>query len=384
MGKVAESFGKNRRKCFFRASDAMSDSSSRIGFLDVARGMGIVFVLLGHNLWSQSKGSAIIFNFHMPLFYFLSGIFFSAEKTKQAKDILYKVISIMLPVPLLAAIASLVFVADPSQLGQFSMRTFDTFIIHGEPWYDKPLWFFTSLAGVVLVFSLISRWFLERKRRLVVYRVAFLFVFLFLSIIMAKAPASFRKVWSPAMLATLPIGIFYYGLGYFTKGWIEKLKNIHADGGGGAFTLCLIAVANILITILMLTCDVATKPDVRTARLGSWLFFPRSLCGITAVILLARAIPAKVGIPLAFIGRYSIVFFALEFVTFPYLAKILCSIVPGYSHLKIAEDTQVWQSCLAVLGQIAVLAAISPIMAKMLLKWRSVADGTIEKWFVCK
>ena len=357
------------------------DNGSRIGFLDVARGMGIVFVLLGHNLWSQSKGSAIIFNFHMPLFYFLSGIFFSAEKTKQAKDILYKVISIMLPVPLLAAIACLVFVADPSQLGQFSARTFYTFIIHGEPWYDKPLWFFTSLAGVVLVFSFISRRFLERKRSLAVYRVAFLIVFSLISLLMADAPASFRKVWSPAMIATLPIGIFYYGLGYFAKGWIEKLKNMQADG---AVTLCLIAVAIILITILMLTCDVATKPDVRTARLGSWLFFPRSLCGITAVILLARAIPAKGGTPLAFIGRYSIFFFALEFVTFPYLAKALGALVPGYDHLKIAEDTQVWQSCLAVLGQIAVLAAISPIMAKILLKWKSVMNGTIEKWFVCK
>ena len=41
---------------------------SRIGFLDVARGIGIVCVLLGHNLWSQSRASAIIFSFHVVLY----------------------------------------------------------------------------------------------------------------------------------------------------------------------------------------------------------------------------------------------------------------------------------------------------------------------------
>ena len=357
------------------------DSYNRIGFLDVARGMGIFFVLLGHNLWSQSRGSAIIFNFHMPLFYFLSGLFFSAEKTKSPKAILYKVTSIMAPVPFFVAIACLVFVADPSLLAHFSRRTFYTFIIHGEPWYDKPLWFFTSLAGVVLVFSFISRRFFSRKKLLIVCRVAFLVAFFLTSLLMAETPASFRKVWSPAMIATLPIGIFYYGLGYFTKGWIEKLKNIHLDA---TFTFSLIAIAIIFITILVLTCDVATKPDVRTARLGSWLFFPRSLCGITAVVLLARAIPTKVGIPLAFIGRNSVIFFALEFVTFPYLAKALSVLVPGYSHLRIAENTPGWQSCLVILGQIAVLAALSPIISKMLGKWKLIMIGMIRPGKSCK
>ncbi len=56
-------------------------SSKRIGYLDIAKGVGILLVVLGHN---DLKAYAplvfkIIYSFHMPLFFFISGMFFKPE-----------------------------------------------------------------------------------------------------------------------------------------------------------------------------------------------------------------------------------------------------------------------------------------------------------------
>ena len=51
--------------------------SKRIGYLDIARGIGILLVVLGHNDFEVISVFArqIIYSFHIPLFFFLSGYF---------------------------------------------------------------------------------------------------------------------------------------------------------------------------------------------------------------------------------------------------------------------------------------------------------------------
>lgn len=51
--------------------------SKRIEFIDVARGVGILLVVLGHNDFGYISPFAhqVIYSFHMPLFFFLSGYF---------------------------------------------------------------------------------------------------------------------------------------------------------------------------------------------------------------------------------------------------------------------------------------------------------------------
>ena len=54
--------------------------SKRIEYIDIARGVGILLVVLGHNDLSLSSPFLyqFIYSFHMALFFFLSGFFFSA------------------------------------------------------------------------------------------------------------------------------------------------------------------------------------------------------------------------------------------------------------------------------------------------------------------
>ena len=336
----------------------VSRPNNRIEFLDVARGFGIFFVLLGHNRWARSRGSAVIFNFHMPLFFFLSGLFFSPEKARTWNGIRRKVLSLLVPIPFFALLGCSVFLAQPELAEECSKRTLYGLFVHGEPWYDKPLWFFTSLAGVVLAFSFASRLLSGRRRT---FRIgAFFAICLALSFASAATPPAFRKLWSPIMLPTIPLGLFWYGLGHFSRPAIDRLERTRSNAP------TLLAAAAVLGLVLLVCSDVATKPDLRTARIGSWLLFPRSLLGISCVLLAARAVPRRIGKAVAHVGRNSIVFFALEFVTFPFVAKALGFLVPGYRHFRVAERTDLWQSLVAVAAQLAVLAALSPLVTKLL------------------
>ena len=55
--------------------------SKRIEYIDIARGIGILLVVLGHNDFGYISpfGYKLIYSFHMPLFFFLSGYFLNVS-----------------------------------------------------------------------------------------------------------------------------------------------------------------------------------------------------------------------------------------------------------------------------------------------------------------
>jgi fucose 4-O-acetylase-like acetyltransferase len=57
--------------------------TTRIGYIDVAKGIGITLVVMGHNDFSLISPFAhkLIYSFHMPMFFFMSGMFFKPDGT---------------------------------------------------------------------------------------------------------------------------------------------------------------------------------------------------------------------------------------------------------------------------------------------------------------
>lgn len=53
------------------------NTSDRIAWIDLARGMGIIFVMLGH-CYLDGRFTFYFYSFHMALFFFLSGVTFSS------------------------------------------------------------------------------------------------------------------------------------------------------------------------------------------------------------------------------------------------------------------------------------------------------------------
>lgn len=59
----------------------MQKKSCRVGYFDIAKGIGIIAVIMGHTIW-DSPLKQCIFSFHMPLFFLISGYFFKKKETK--------------------------------------------------------------------------------------------------------------------------------------------------------------------------------------------------------------------------------------------------------------------------------------------------------------
>lgn len=63
----------------------MQIMKNRISYIDIAKGIGIFLVIWGHIILSGPAYN-IIYAFHMPLFFFLSGFVFSKNKYHNIKE----------------------------------------------------------------------------------------------------------------------------------------------------------------------------------------------------------------------------------------------------------------------------------------------------------
>ena len=75
-------------------------SQKRISYIDTAKGIGILLVVIGHSGYPSTNLVTWISSFHMPLFFLLSGILFAhtGAATKKTKTFLKrKLCSILIP-----------------------------------------------------------------------------------------------------------------------------------------------------------------------------------------------------------------------------------------------------------------------------------------------
>ena len=87
-------------------SSQTTDNNKRLDYLDVAKGIGILLVILGHcQLGRIGRAHSLIYSFHMPLFFFLSGFVY---KDYEIKIFLKKKIrGLLLPVIVFSCIYTL-------------------------------------------------------------------------------------------------------------------------------------------------------------------------------------------------------------------------------------------------------------------------------------
>jgi len=150
---------------------------SRNYLIDSVKGVGIVFVVLGHNwivLHEKGELFRMIFSFHMPLFFFVAGVFINSSESYfvffcKKIDSLVK--------PYFSAV-SLTFLAQVMASGSYNVVWVDSviniFYGTGMAIPNVPLWFLLSLFVCVLFSFVVVRLLGESKLSLMLFSV-FLF-----------------------------------------------------------------------------------------------------------------------------------------------------------------------------------------------------------------
>ena len=62
----------------------------RIEYIDIAKGLGIILVVIGHCIDGKTFPGTWISSFHMPLFFILSGMCFNASRYTSLIPFFYK------------------------------------------------------------------------------------------------------------------------------------------------------------------------------------------------------------------------------------------------------------------------------------------------------
>lgn len=117
----------------------------RYDWLDMAKGIGIVLVVMGHTLFPLHS---VIDVFHMPLFFILSG--FTLKTASMDTFLMKKIDSIFIPF-IFFSIVSVPF----------------SFLVSHESVFNGPLWFLQTLFIVLILAQLIVKFAEGRKAHIV-------------------------------------------------------------------------------------------------------------------------------------------------------------------------------------------------------------------------
>ena len=269
---------------------------NRIEAIDIARGIGILLVVIGHVLPTDNIFRLIIYSFHMPLFFFLSGIVMHIDdkrqslyrivmsETKLFSDYLfysaiYLIYDMMIPFIILREI----------KLVDIFLNFYRTIVFSGI----NVLWFIATLfLGKIIVKYIIQRY---KKTTDKIILIIILYLFPYMASRIIPAPQSIATLLISEFSISVLRAIFassYILCGYILKNQIVDLsKNSTIKEELTSFFITSIAIA---IGCIFLK-NSGTKIDLHQmhlafAPIGSTL----SYLGIYSILMVSKLIERSV------------------------------------------------------------------------------------------
>ena len=184
---------------------------------DIAKGLGIFLVVIGHTISPVSSGSVfwtsvyqVLYTFHMPLFFFLSGAVSSkmigGDTHNKCQLIKSRIIRLMIPYFVWAIVYTpmKILMADSVRF-QYDYKWW-TLLLGNNP--DGQLWF----LYVLFILNVITILFVNQKNVKV-----FILVASALSIIAPIIPSQFGFPGIGVSFSLYQVGYYFIGILYFSK-----------------------------------------------------------------------------------------------------------------------------------------------------------------------
>lgn len=281
----------------------------RIGYIDVAKGIGILLVVLSHAYFPLRNFS---FMFFMQFFFFISGVLYSDKDTQHPfKYIKKKLKTLYVPFViynlLIMALHNIFlklnfYTNNPRFKGTIINKyTFNDFFISiieiltfdNTEQLARPLWFIVALFSTSIIFSLLKYFIDKLNRRKFILSTTIFILFLI---------GYFTHL--PRFLSSALVGLLFYYLGYIYKNYQNRiaLKLVPA-----LFCVCIVFLFSKFTYVNMM-------PNIYTSPLT---MFISSILGVYMTIYFSKAVSSvKVGIALEYCGRNSLIILATHLIFF--------------------------------------------------------------------
>lgn len=289
----------------FFARDLLNVQRKR--WLDLARGIGILFAFWGHTWWFD--GTWFLYGFHMPLFFIISGYLYKDSNLKTCLANIAR--RLLWPYLLLAFFNSLLRIpyylvgnwTAGSVIHRLKLNWLGT--LRGD-WHDMPnctpLWFLTASAVATVIFCLIRKIGNEYIRYLILLMIAFAGIY--------NITAS-NRLELPWGLHTVPLAVAFIGIGFFVKehDWIEKQQGksqLINTAVCGIIGVIAIVINHIYFGDFDLFLNHCGNPYIMLLGATSFSVFIIRICYVICTI------NADLFRPFEFLGRHSLFFFAFD------------------------------------------------------------------------
>lgn len=257
---------------------------NRIGYIDMAKGLAIILVIVGHSSFVPHIAKMILYIFHIPLFFFLSGFTLNVRKYETFSGyFLNKWKSLVVPFFLLNIFVFLfqLFVMYPDQVLSFNILHFikqllisDRLHIYFQLWFLNVLF----LAHVFSYFILKKGWNLGQWMIIILS----LFVLVYLG--QKIYEKEYYLIWN---IDLVPVAMIFILLGVWTKNNLHRLEKYFS-----VYFLPVVGVLTVLIGRMNYRLSGNQIVDLYYQQIGNhFLFYIAAISGIWSVLIFFKTLP---------------------------------------------------------------------------------------------
>ena len=286
--------------------------------IDVARGISLFFVILGHLVVDSTTIFNWIFSFHMPIFFILSGMCFNSEKYNSflefVKEKFKKRIIPYIAFTIFAIFMCFIIPSWKAIIGsKNALIVLEEIFYYGQPEALRmgAIWFLVALFFSEIILFLLNKFFkhfnLNKYLKFIIY------------IILALIGNQILNILNLVNIERLPFKIdtaitasVFMGIGYELNkiNIFEKIKKYKVIG------------AIILLVVGYITSYLNGYVNICNCSYGNiFLYYISALCGGIAIYLIAQKLEKSEY--LQFYGKNSLFMFAIHFYLILYFTLII-------------------------------------------------------------
>lgn len=249
----------------------------RIVWIDYSKVIGLLFVICAHLYTVHGTGEenlirTYIYGFHMPFFFFVSGMLFKPRTNGLADSLLRNFKSLLVPYLIFNFIFAIIYgIIDNTVIS--NIFKIPIHIIKGEGNACKASWFIACLFNIKCFFDIL--YYKGWLNIGIILTFIFSFVLVYVDI---------KGNWF--YLASTVFGLFFYWVGYFSKKYIQRLKFRNV--------FCILS-AILCFTISYVFTLYNGKVSMYSANVGNSiiLFYTNAMIGSMGIIWLGMGIESN-------------------------------------------------------------------------------------------
>jgi len=295
----------------------------RLDYIDVSKGIAIFLVVFGH-ICLQSDITIYVYAFHIPVFFFVSGLFFKKQDVNMIDFAVKKAKMLLLPYVSLYIISYLYWILAESTFVGFEYKPLIGLFYATDNGYMYPngaLWFLPALFVTEIVFFYFLK-FSDSVLKLI--------VLLVLSAVVGSILSYSEAFRLPFGINSTFMAIFFLGSGYLFKEFLHIVTDMNR------LKSIFFSVSSFVLMVLFARMN--DKVDMDYVFYGNpFIFILAALSGVSAMLFLSQAIGNNR--LLSFLGRNSLLIMGFQF-------PVLRGVLKVYA-LLIDQDEMILRSSFA-------------------------------------